>query len=146
MTPLTHIMLIGWPVVALTLFATLPPRRAVVASLIGAYLFLPMTGYDLPGLTSYTKTTAATLGTLLGVLLFDAGRLFSFRPSLFDLPIVLWCVSPSVSSFTNDLGLNDAGSGFVRHIFAWAVPYFLGRVYFSDLEGLRELAIGLFVG
>lgn len=146
MNPLAHAMLLGWPVITLALFGWLPPRRAVLASLIGAYLFLPMSGYNVPGLTTYSKTTAATLSTLLGVLLFDSGRLLSFRPSPLDIPMVLWCFAPAIASITNDLGLYDAGSGFVRQVFAWAIPYFLGRVYFTDLAGLREFAVALFVG
>ena len=141
-----HAALIGWPIIALVLFSLLPPRRAVLASLIGAYLFLPMSGYDLPGLSSYDKTTAATLSTLLGVLLFDPGRLLSFRPSPFDLPILLWCFAPPLASITNGLGVYDAGSGLVRQIFGLGVPYLLGRIYFTDLASLRELAIGIFVG
>ena len=28
----------------------------------------------------------------------------------------------------------------------WQLPYLIGRLYFSDAEGLRELAIGIVIG
>jgi len=29
---------------------------------------------------------------------------------------------------------------------AWGLPYFIGRVYFMDVRGLKELAVGIFIG
>jgi hypothetical protein len=31
-------------------------------------------------------------------------------------------------------------------MFRWQLPYLIGRLYFSDAEGLRELAIGIIIG
>ena len=28
----------------------------------------------------------------------------------------------------------------------WGIPYFLGRIYFNDLQGLRELSVAIFIG
>lgn len=128
------------------MFAVFKPRHAVIAAFLGAWLFLPLAGYDLPGLTSYTKITATSVPVLLAVVLFDAGRLTGFRPGWFDIPMAIWCVVPMASSVTNGLGAYDGGSATVTQTVQWGLPYLIGRLYFSDLDGLRDLAIGIFIG
>src|SRR5262249_23702177 len=34
----------------------------------------------------------------------------------------------------------------LSHSISWGLPYLIGRLYLSDLEGLRELAVGFVVG
>ncbi len=135
----------GWIPVVLALFALLRPRRAVIAAYIAAWLFLPMANYDVIGLPPYSKVTATGYGVLLGVFLFDSHRLFSFRPRLYDLPMLIWCVCPLATSISNNLGVYDGLSGVLSQIVEWGLPYLFGRLYFSDSEGLKELAIGLFI-
>lgn len=146
MLPTVHISLFGWPIVVVALFMVLKPRRAVIASFLFAWLFLPMAGFEFSGLPNWTKMTATGYGVLLGVVLFDAGRLVNFRPSWIDIPIVVWCLSPMVSSVVNGLGAYDGASVIVNQIATWGIPYFIGRMYFNDLEGLQELALGIFIG
>lgn len=146
MSAAVPIALFGWPFVVAVLFALLPPRRAVIASFVFAWLFLPMAGYSFEGWPGYTKMSATAYGALLGVILFDGGRLAAFRPGWVDLPIVVWCLTPMASSLVNGLGAYDGASHVFGQIVAWGIPYFVGRLYFSDLEGLRELAIGVFIG
>ncbi|MCZ6835629.1 MAG: O-antigen ligase domain-containing protein [Planctomycetota bacterium] len=136
----------SWIPLVLILFLVTTPRRAVIIAFIGAWLFLPMYGYKLPGLPDYTKVSATIYGAMLGVILFDAGRLMTFRPSLFDIPMLVWCLCPFVSAPLNGYELYDGMSLSVEQVIAWGLPYFIGRLYFSDLEGLRELAIGIFIG
>jgi hypothetical protein len=143
---LTTFTLLAWIPCVVILFMTLPPRRAVVVAFLTAWLFLPMAGWKVPSLPDYTKMSATTVGVLIGAALFDAERLLSFRPKWVDLPIFLFCTSPAMSSYVNDLGLYDAASEVVRQAITWGLPYLIGRIYFNDLEGLRELAIALFVG
>jgi hypothetical protein len=146
MTLLVPVALFGWIPLILLLFALLPSRRAVAVSFVAGWLLLPMAGYGIPGLPDYTKMTATSVGVLIGVVLFDAGRLFAFRVRLIDLPMVVWCTCPFVSSVVNGLGAYDGFSSVLYQTERWGVPYFIGRLYFSDLEGLRELALGIFVG
>jgi len=146
MTILVPIALFGWIPIVLFLFVSLPARRAVIVAFLFAWLFLPVTGYSLPGLPDYTKMTATSYGVILGVLLFDVGRLMRLRFSWFDLPMVVWCLVPFASSVSNGLGAYDGVSGVVGATITWGIPYFIGRLYFNDLEGLRELAIGIFIG
>lgn len=143
---LVPITLFGWIPLILLLFLLLPPRRAVIVAFIGAWLFLPMAGYSITGLPDFTKTTATSYGALLGVVLFDAARLTRFRPSWIDLPMAVWCLVPLASSITNGLGLYHGVSGIFGAVVLWGLPYLIGRLYFSDLAGLRELGLAIFIG
>ena len=141
-----ELVLYAWIPVVLFLFAVLQPRHALIVAYIGGWLFLPVFGVDLKGLPPFSKVSATAYGALFGTLLFDTDRLTTFRPRWFDLPIVLWCIAPLFASLTNGLGLYDGLSASLSEIVMWGIAYFLGRVYFNDWEGMRELAIGVFVG
>lgn len=146
MNILGAVVLLAFPVIALAFYALLPGRRAMLAVVVGGVLFLPMGGFDLPGLPPYNKATAIALGMLLGMALFDAQRMRAFRPRWWDIPMVVWCAVPFFSSITNNLGPYDGASGVLRQVLYWGVPYFVGRVYFADLGALRELAVAIIVG
>ncbi len=146
MSPTVYIAMFGWIPVVLALFATLPARRAVITSFLVAWLFLPMAGFRLPGLPDYSKMSATCLGVLLGAAMFDSRRLMMFRPSWADIPMALWCLCPIVTSVKNGLGLYDGLSTAFATFVGWGLPYLIGRMYFADLQGLRALAVGVFVG
>ncbi len=140
------IALFGWIPVVVGLFTVLPPRRAVVTAFVGAWLFLPMAGYGIEGFPDYTKVSATCVGVLLAVMIFDSDRLLSFRPSLVDIPMIIWCLCPIASSISNDLGAYDGLSAALFHVIVWGIPYVIGRVYFWNRAGIRELAMGIFIG
>ena len=152
MTYLVPIALFGWIPVVLMFFVLLPPRRAVITAFLLGWLFLPNAGYQFEGLPDYTKISATSTGVLLAAILFDPGRLLAFRPRLVDLPMVIWCICPVFSTISNEIGgtltnaLYGGATGALSQIFTWGLPYLIGRIYFSDLDGLRELAIGIFIG
>ena len=146
MIQFAHIVMIAWIPLVIGLFAVMAARRAVIASFLCAWLFLPMIGYELPGLPDYTKMSATCVGVLLGVALFDGARLLSFRPRLIDLPMAAWCLCPFASAISNGLGPYEGVSAMLANAIAWGLPYLIGRLYFSDLAGLRELAAGVFIG
>ena len=143
MTLFAYVVLLGWIVVAIGLFAVLPPRRAALVTFIGGYLFLPMAEIRIPGLTEYTKVTAIGVGTLLGAALFDPSRFLSFRPRWLDLPMCLWCLMPFVSGMSNGFDLYDSFAATFRQTVNWGIPYFIGRLYISDSDGLLELALAV---
>ena len=140
------VALLGWPVVVLVLFSFLTPRRAVLASFVLAWLFLPVAGYELPGLPDYTKITATSYGVILGILIFDFGRVSRLRFSWLDVSAIVLCLSPMASSLSNGLGVYDGASTVLVQIIMYGVPYFVGRLYFNDREGLRDLALAIFFG
>ncbi|MCA8960424.1 MAG: O-antigen ligase domain-containing protein [Planctomycetes bacterium] len=153
------IALLGWVPLVMVVFMALPPRRAVIGTFVAGWLFLPTGSFPLPGYPDYSKLTATGLGILLAILIFDFPRLLRTRPALdqfprflrlrphwLDLPMAVFCFSPVVSSLTNGLGAYDAASAFVSTFLAWGLPYCIGRLYFTDTQSLRELAIGMVVG
>lgn len=144
---LVPIVMFGWIPVVFYIFLRYPAQRAVIISFIFAWLFLPVAEIKLPGLPDYSKMTATSYGILLATAVYDSDRFRSFRFSWIDIPILFWgIVSPVMSSMTNDLGMHDAISGALSQTVTWGVPYFLGRIYLNNLAGLRQLAIGIFVG
>jgi len=145
-SPIALAAVVAWVPVVLMLFVALRPRRAVLAAFIGSWLFLPVVGYQAPFLPDVTKMLVTSLAVLLGAAVFDSGRLLSFRPRWFDLPMLVWCLTPMASSLTNGLGAYDGTSAVVEQVIAWGLPYYIGRVYFNDLESLRELAIAIAIG
>lgn len=145
MTPFVPLALLGWLPLVLYFFNRFPSQRAVVAGFVAGYLFLPqVTEYPIvQGIPPYEKMAALSYCVLLGTILFDPGRLSSFRLSWIDLPMLIWCLCPIASQISN--GLSPI-SPTTQQIIDWGVPYFLGRIYFSDVAGLRQLAIGIFAG
>lgn len=135
----------SWIPICLVLFATLPPRRALLAVFLGGWLFLPVYNYDVPGLPDYNKITATAWGALIGVLLFNSQRLRNFKLHPLDFPMVIWCLCPFFSSVSNDLGVWDGLSGVIASVLTWGVPYLLGRVYFRTIQDFRELATAIFI-
>jgi len=136
----------GWIPVVIYLFSRLKPRTAVITAFIMAWLFLPNVSYPLPGFPDYTKMSATCWGIFIAAAMFDMESLSRFRFRFIDLPMVIWCLCPIASSLTNDYGLYDGLAVGLTQTVTWGFPYFIGRVYFSSLEGLKELAIGIFIG
>ena len=141
-----HIALLMWIPAVLVLFTLLPPRRAVITALLTAWLFLPMGGYSLPGLPDYTKLSATCIGVLIGAAMFDPVRFQQFRANWIDLPMLMLCLSPAFASISNELGWRDALSASLDETVMWGAAYAIGRLYFSDPDGVKELAVAVFVG
>jgi hypothetical protein len=143
---LAQIAMLAWVPAVLLLFALLPPRRAVIAAFIGGMLFLPVTTFKLPILPDCSKLSAIGISVLFASLIFDSQRVWQFRPRWFDLPMLVYCCSPMASSMMNGLGAWDGVSFVVAYTATWGLPYFIGRIYFTDVEAVRELAIGVVIG
>jgi hypothetical protein len=140
------LVLLGWAPLSLVLFLMLPARRAVVVGAIAGSLLMPPLAIDFAGFPPYSKSVAFSVGILLGTLFFEFDRLMRFRLRWFDLPMLLWCVSPSVSSITNGFGGLEPISTFLGQVSVWLFPYLIGRLYFNEHDGVRELAMGMIIG
>jgi hypothetical protein len=145
MAILVPIMLVGWIPLMLGVFALCRPRTAVLVSLFGAWLFLPMGGYTLVGLPDYGKITAGSAAALLGVLIFDPDRLRQLRFSAWDMPMLVVLLSPMMSSILNGYGVYDGLSVVFNIVMTCGIAYLLGRMYFSDAPGRSDLALAFFV-
>lgn len=145
MSLLVSFAMFGVIPLALALFATLPGRQAVVITVLFAWMVLPVVSYEISGLPDYTKITAMSVALILAMLAFDPGRILSFRPRWFDLPMIVWCLVPLASSLDNGLGAYDGLSAVLEHTLTWGLPYAVGRAYLGDLAGLRHLGLALIV-
>lgn len=142
---LVPIAMFGCIVVFLILFASMQPRRAVLASFLGAWLFLPIMVYEVEGLPDYSKLFATCFGIMIAVIIFDFKRLIGFRPKWVDIPMFVWCTVPVASSVVNGLGVYDGLSESLDQIILWGIPYFLGRIYFTDWKHLKDLAVAIII-
>ena len=140
------IVLNGYPFMVLLLFALFPLRRAILTCLVSGWLFLPTIRLGVVGIPDYDKIVATNCAILLGCLIWSGRELFALRPKWIDLPVILWCLAPSFSSISNDLGYYDAASVGLRQVLVWLVPYLIGRAFFYDAASLREMAIAFVIG
>ncbi|MEG5032334.1 O-antigen ligase domain-containing protein [Microcoleus sp. AT3-D2] len=143
MVALIPLAMFGFIPVVFYLFVRFPAQRAVIISFVAAWLFLPQASYPIPSLPPYTKISAACYGILLGTLIYDTVRLTSFKPGWLDVPMVIYCLCPIFSQVSNG---GSPISPTINQIVTWGLPYFLGRLYVGSLDGLRQLAIGIFAG
>jgi tetratricopeptide (TPR) repeat protein len=141
-----YIALFGWIPAVVVLYALLPARLVSAVAVIGAWLLLPPYSIPISNFPDYSKNTAASIAMLLGTLLFAPGRVLRFRPRYFDLPMLGWCLCGIASSLQNGLGLYDGLSDALRQFLYWGLPYVLGRLYFSDVEGLRVFTVAMVFG
>jgi hypothetical protein len=147
MSPQAQLVIFAWLPIILLLFSQFPPRTAIIISFIGGILFLPQgAGLKLPMVPDYTGNIATCYSILLGICLFDFGRLSRFKAGWVDLPMLIWCICPVFSSLSNDLGVYDALTETFGQTAKWGFPYFIGRLYLSNLAGLKELAIAIVKG
>lgn len=143
---LVSLVMYGWIPALFYLFTRFPAQRALIAGFIVAWLFLPLAELKFPGIPAYNKMSATCYGILLTTAFYDLERISAFKPGWLDVPMLIWSICPFFSSITNDLTPYDGFSATLTQAMTWGVPYFLGRVYLNDLAGLRQLAIGIFMG
>jgi len=145
MNGLAHLILVGWVPLGLLAFQLLPPRRAAFLLLAAGWMFLPELSIPLPGLPNFGKSSAISYSLILGVLLFDAERLRSFRPHVIDVAFAAWLLASPISSISNGLGSYDAASAFLTRAIDWGIPYFIGTLYLRTPEGLRDFLWTMFL-
>jgi len=143
---LVPIALFGWIPIVIIMFTIWPPRRALAIQFVFAWLFLPVAAYKFQGFPDYTKLTAASISALICIFIFDAQRLSTLRLKWQDLPILIWCVCPFVTALTNGLGAYDGASAVLNHFVRWGIPYYIGRLYFGDIQGINSLTTCVVVG
>ncbi|MFY3745934.1 hypothetical protein ACOQFB_18630 [Anaeromyxobacter sp. Red801] len=128
------------------LMQSLGPRRGVLAALLGGWMFLPVFDgrVNLPFLTGKLTFVAATV--LIVSLAADSQRWLQLRFHWVDLAAVAICAGPFATAMVNGLGAYEGASAALQAFFAWAAPYLVGRVYFGEPRGMRDLAVWLVGG
>ncbi len=143
MTIMIPIALVGWVPASIVLFALKPGWLAALIVVLGGWLFLPVGQISLPGFPDFTKETAIAIGLFAGMTLCDSQGLARLRPSVWDVPMIVWCLSAGVSAVSNANGLHDALSSVVWRFLVWGAPYVAGRVYLGSIEGLQRWAVAV---
>lgn len=136
----------GWYPLCFVLFMLLPPARAVAVGLVMGFLLLPNVLYDLPGMPNYDKGLAIVLGVGLAAMTCDYRRFAGFRPHKVDLPVLTLCLAAFASALANGDGAYRGASNAFDFGVRWALPWFLGRLYFAELEAQKYLALAVVVG
>lgn len=138
--------LFGWIPFVAWLFSRVHPRQAAAIAFAAAWMFLPVAEIPFKGLPDYTKVTATCTGIFLAAWIYDRERLLQFQFMIVDIPMLLWCTSPLLSSIANNLGVYDGLSETMYQSFKWGLPYCVGRVYFIDIKGINILGGIIFIG
>ena len=147
MTFLIPIVMYGWIPFTIILFLNMPVRKAVLVSVIGGVLFLPMSTFDIPIIPIFNKDVAVAIGLLLGEIISREKNRNPMRIMAFDIPMIVWCfISPFFSSIANSLGWYDGLSAVIQNFLSWGVFYWMGRRYFSEISSLRMISISIIIG
>jgi hypothetical protein len=152
--------LLSWPLVTLVLWQRLDPARALIWTILGAYLILPPSQavIALPGLPDLDKNSISNL-TALACAVFLLKDRVSYLPEswLGRFLVVLYVFSPFATVLTNDdpvagpglwlpgMTLYDSLSVVVGQAIT-ITPYFLARRYLASPEAARAILVALVAG
>ncbi len=141
-----QLVMILWIPIVFYLFKRFPPYQAIINSFIIAWLFLPQrAGFTFSGLPEYDRISATCLGVILCILTFKVKPPSQFKLTWIDIPIITCSISPFFSSITNGLGLYDGLSTGLSRIIVYALPYFVGRIYLSNLKILSNFTKSILI-
>lgn len=144
--------LILWPLVSVGLFMTRPLREALLWTVIGGHLLLPVgTEIKFPGVPAFDKNSIPALAALLGCLA-SAPRASgsNLRFGLAEVLLIALLVGPFITSeFNSDnlvfgprllpgVGHYEALSASVAQLII-LIPFMLGRRYLRRLEDNRAI-------
>jgi hypothetical protein len=92
-----------WPVVTMMLFILLPAHRALIWSVLGAYLVLPVsTAFEIPGVPPLDKTTISNLSIILCCILFVREKwLGALKDPVVVVLATTFIVSPVFTAYFN---------------------------------------------
>lgn len=166
--------LLGWPLVAVFLFKKLPMERALIWSILGAYMLLPqISAIDLPIVPALNKETIPNL-MAFAVCLGIWGKMPDLFPQnmLGKLLLVMFIVSPAITVVTNletirfgvdrfgtltlvdpnalevwglpGLRIYDSVSALAQQVFLM-LPFFLARIVLRSEEAIREVLFALII-
>lgn len=131
--------LIAWPIVTIILFSQLGARKAIIWSLVAAYMILPLnTDFDAPGIPPLDKTTIPNLATLICAVFMARRRMVRLPKSrIVLLLMIVFVLSPIATGFGNrapivmlqtalpSMSLYDSISACVLNLLT-LVPFILG--------------------
>ncbi|SEN84196.1 hypothetical protein SAMN04488103_108104 [Gemmobacter aquatilis] len=152
-------MLAIWPVVVIVLFQRLPPDRALIWTILGAYLVLPpVIALNLPVVPDLGKNSIPAL-MALAMVLFARHEKISFLPdsAVGRALIAVFVLSPFATVLTNGeavqagptqlqgMAIYDSVAAVANQAIA-VLPYFLARRYLGTDEAMRNMLRALVAG
>lgn len=155
-----YLVLALWPLVSLALFRTQPPGRAIIASILIAYLALPPlpAAFDFPLIPPLTKETIPALSALLFCMLFYGKRMQLLpRHPAAKILLLMFVFSPMATAMTNgepvifgmyaiqSLGLKE-GLGMVVQNALLATPMVLAMNFLKTEQDQRDVLMALLLG
>jgi hypothetical protein len=157
---LAFLMLAVWPLVTLVMFRRWPVERALIWSLLGAYMILPPppAAFDFPLMPPLTKESLPSLATFV-ICLAVCGRRAPLLPEgwLARALVLVFVFCPVATVLTNTeqvvfgaiglpaLGLKDMVA-LVLLQFILLLPFLMARQYLATPEGLREMVLAIMIG
>ena len=155
-----YLTLVLWPVISVGMFRRLPVGRAVIASLLVAYLFLPPppAGFDFPLLPPLTKETIPSLAMILSCLILYRSKMTLMPESIVArILVVVFVCSPLATVLTNAepvfwgqmalpaLKLREAFSTMIQQALLIA-PFLMARNFLRNADDHRDILKALFIG
>lgn len=149
-----------WPLVTAVFFLRLPPGRAVIASLLIGYLFLPEppAGFDFPLIPPLTKQTIPALSAMaMWMFLYGHQRNIFPRSGAVLVLMLIFVFSPVVTTVLNQssiywgdlkiqgMPLKDALALVIQQSLL-LLPFLLARRFLSTAEDQRDLLFAFMIG
>lgn len=96
-------IILAWPLVTLILFLMMPAPRAIFASLVAAYLLLPVdVGFDFPAIPTLDKGSIPNLATfILAMGMAKPGRFRWPRSPVINILLLIYIFCPLLTGYTN---------------------------------------------
>ncbi|MCB1395491.1 MAG: O-antigen ligase family protein [Rhodobacteraceae bacterium] len=166
--------LLGWPLVTVLFFRLMPKERALIWTILGAYMFLPqVSAIDLPVVPALNKETIPNLMAFAACMVV-LGRMPELWPRGWPgrILLALFIVSPAITVLTNlepirfgidrfgtmtlvdanalevwglpGLRIYDSVSALAQQAFLM-LPFFLARDLLRSEEAIREIVLALIV-
>ena len=154
------LMLALWPLASLALFRTLPPGRAIIASILISYLMLPPlpTAFDFPLIPPLTKETIPALSAFLFCMMFYGKRVqFLPRHPMAKFLLLVFVCSPMLTAMTNGepvvygmyviqpLGLKEGLAMMVQNALL-ALPMVMAMNFLTTEKHQRVVLLALVLG
>jgi hypothetical protein len=157
---LAYVALALWPVVGAVLFNRLPVGRALLASILIAYLFLPPSPamFNFPLLPAFTKETIASVVAFLTCLVLYRDRMDLMpRSSVARVLMAMFLFGPLFTIMTNSepiyfgsfglpgLTLKECLGTFAQQAIL-LMPFILAYNFLRTADDLRDLMLAFLIG
>lgn len=157
---LATLALAGWPLVTAFFFLKLPPGRAVIATLLIGYLFLPEppAGFDFPLIPPLEKHTIPALSALvMWVWLYGHKGEFLPRSGAVNILFLIFIFSPVFTTLMNmtpvywgefyiqGMALKDTLSLVIQQTLL-ILPFLLARRFLATADDQRDLLFAFMIG